>query len=157
MVAGKVRCTARDGLYECRAVNFLAVDSCSLRGVTVEGLEFRGNMYGWNRAVLQTRGSRFAKGMTVAGNTFRYLKTEALRCEGSENVSYSGNRAEDCAMGVVRADNLSRRTRVTGNTFGRCGTDLSNTFAVYCTGTDFTVADNVFRDFGYGAVRTGVW
>lgn len=157
VVAGRVEAPAGEAVYECRAPGFLQLDGCELARVEVEGLEFRGNMQGWHRAVVAVGGSRFGRGMTVRGNTFRYLKTEALRVDSSDNVRFEDNLAADCAAGIVRSDNASRRTAVTGNTFDRCGTGLQNTFCVCCTGTDFVVRGNTFRDFGYGAVRTGVW
>ena len=37
------------------------------------------------------------------------------------------------------------------------GKRMSNTPCVRCQGTDYRVSDNVFLNFGYGGISTGVW
>lgn len=147
----------QDSLYECRASTFLSIEQSSLESFKVSGIEFKGNAYGWNRGVVMAQGSTFGKGMSLQGNTFRNLKTEALRVDGTDDVSFCGNKVEDCAIGVVRSENNCRRTTVCDNRFVRCGLRFTNSFVVYCTGTDFLVKGNLFEDFGYSAIRSGVW
>lgn len=144
-------------LYECRVSTFLSVEDSRLGSLAVSGVTFKGNAYGWNRAVLMLKNAKLEKGVSVKDNVFCNLKTEALRLWETDNVAFSGNRSEDCSSGIVRSENDCVGTLVEGNLFQKCGTGLYNTFLVYCVGTDFRVSGNRFVDFGYCAVRTGVW
>ncbi len=143
--------------YECRVSTFMSVEDSRLGSLAVSGITFKGNAYGWKRAVLMFRNAKTEGGVSVKGNVFCNLKTEALRLSGTDGVTFSGNKSENCSSGIVRSENDCAGTSVEGNLFLKCGTGLSNTFAVYCIGTDFCVSGNRFVDFGYCAVRAGVW
>lgn len=149
--------SSKGTLYECRVSTFMNVEKSSLKGLEVSGITFNGNAYGWERAVMTVKNSKFGEGMTVKDNTFRNMKTEVLHLAKTDGVTFSANKAENCALGVLWSDNDCTKTTVTGNSFVNCNTGLTNTSCVHCSGTDFTVSENRFTDFGYCAVGTGVW
>lgn len=156
MADGRIRTEAKS-LFECRNATFLSLKDCHLRSFRIEGITFAGNAdVIWNGALITCADSRFRKGFYVARNMFRNMKNTVVSMRNTDNLFFEHNSIENCALGVVEALNDCANATVAHNTFRRCGTRLTNSPVVHVNGSSYHVHDNLFEDFGYTAISSGV-
>ena len=142
--------------YECSANNFLNVDGVGLKSFRMEGVDFRGCAYTVWKGLIRFNGIK-AERIEVRNCSFRGCRSVVLNICGS-----SGFLCEDCLFednhdGCIVSDNASEGSRVLSCTFRGGGGSWTNVMEVRMEGKDFRVADNVFSDFGYGAVSAGLY
>lgn len=156
-IIGKQVRTSSSSLRECRNGTFVHVKDCSFNSFRLEKIAFIGNANSrWQCSLLRFENVTSRNGISLLHNDFSSLKTLAVSLDKTDNVSFKGNNAEDCALGILRSGNDCRNTKVENNTFQRCGTRLTNIPIVQVCGTDYLVKKNVFADFGYTGISIGV-
>ncbi|MBQ0074363.1 MAG: right-handed parallel beta-helix repeat-containing protein, partial [Prevotella sp.] len=149
--------TESQRILECRYSTFLSIDDCEFRAITVENITFTGNAKNYHEsALINCRNTTMEDGLHISNNTFRHLKSYAVYITATDDVTFSNNEVEDCASGILKSCNNCSNTIVSDNTFRRCGTGMTNIPVIQTCGTDYWVKGNVFEDFGYTAVNSGV-
>lgn len=156
-IIGKQIKTSSSSLHECRNGTFINLKDCSFKSFSVEKIVFIGNANArWKCSLLQFENVICRNGVRLLHNEFSSLKTLAVSLDKTDNVSFKDNKAENCALGILRSGNDCRSTKVENNTFQRCGTRLTNIPVVQVCGTDYLVRKNVFADFGYTGISIGM-
>lgn len=143
-------------LHECRNTTFLNIKDCTFKEIKIKGISFIGNTYNWEKFLLQASNCSVSNGMSVTNNTFKNIKTLVLYVDKTDNVAFKSNKAENCALGILKSCNNCRNTKVINNHIERCGTRLSNIPMIQTIGTNYCVRGNVISDFGYSALNSGV-
>ena len=85
------------------------------------------------------------------------MRGSIISVSASPNVTIDNNHFEDGYYYGIWSNNESVNTVVEKNNFKSMGKRMHNTTCVGCLGTDYRISDNVFLNFGYGGIRTGVW
>lgn len=156
-IIGKQIRTSYPNLRECRNGTFINVKDCSFKSFRVEKIDFIGNANArWQCSLLRFENVTSRNGVSLLHNKFSSLKTLAVSLDKTNNVSFKDNKAENCALGILRSGNDCRNTKVENNTFQRCGTRLTNIPIVQLCGTDYLVRKNKFADFGYTGISIGM-
>lgn len=139
---------------ECTATHFLQMKNCTLESLTIQGLTFLGNKESNN--YLLTLTSLRADSVTIRACSFIGLGSGAIYSQKTDNLTVTNcTFREGRRYGVLIID--GENPRITKNTFTRMGLALQNSFCIRVSATNFLVAQNTIRDFGYGAIAVGTW
>lgn len=87
---------------------------------------------------------------------FELLENEVVRSVNTPNLYFHNNKVVNCEAGVLSTDNSSPNVCVEKNSFIRTGLNGNMNYAVSCYGSDFLVKDNIFQDFNYVAINSGM-
>lgn len=143
---------AREG----KVKQFVVVDGCHLKSMEMNGLQFLGNSFVENQGALC-----FCKNdcreMVIRNCSFNGIRSNVITLFATPNVSIEDNSFCDCYYQAVMSDNGSAHTIVKGNTFTSMGKRVNNTPCVRCSGENYHIVGNTFIDYGYCAVKVGVW
>ena len=142
----------KDPVHACEAARFLYLCGCHLRSFEIDGLVFKGNA--GHESLLDYYYSQ-AETFEVRNCTFESIMNYAVYLSDTDNMTFEGNTARNCALGVINADIHSKHARILNNRFEGNGNGLMNTCNIVCWGEDFLVADNVLSDFTYAAIGIG--
>lgn len=152
--------TPRFRLYDvskerkCVASCFVDLSNCKYRLFSIRGIDFISNTGGYP---LISMTDVAVEQVSVKKCTFEYIRGNVANFSGTNNVEFDGNIVRNTTGNEVRFVNNCPNVRVTNNTFENCGRSISNTFCVTCWECSYYIANNTFRDFGYGAIGVGIW
>jgi hypothetical protein len=157
---GKISLPANvSSIREGRIQHYFYFENCIFRSITIDGFSFNGNQsnpFVSSRAVLFFN-NVLSKKISIQKCSFCGMKVNAISALSSPNVRIVDNTFSDCYYNAIEIDNNSNNAVVQKNTFNRMGKRMQNSFCVICRGTDYLIADNTFKDFGYSAIGVGVW
>lgn len=139
---------------DCTASRFINLENSSYRSFCMTGLRFDGNKSG--RALLSMTNVE-AEQIIIDGCTFEHIQSCVANISGTGNVTFTHNAVRSTMGNEVHFLNNCVNVRVTDNVFENCGQRIGNTFCIVCREAEYYVANNIFRDFGYGAIGVGVW
>ncbi len=141
---------------EGKSHNFLTIQNCKFSSVDIKGICFIGNAFAESKPAIEIKNS-FCKKIRVHKCSFYGMRGNVISIMASPNVSIDNNLFEDCYYNGIKSNNESANTVVKKNSFKSMGKHMNNTPCVRCQGTNYHVSDNVFLNFGYGGISTGVW
>lgn len=153
--------TPRFRLYDtsqepnCTAARFLTLENCSYRSLSIKGIKFESADKG---NILLHFTSVNAKQIVINSCEFNYIRGNGVGyfCN-TGNVVFDRNFVSNTGGDELFFTYNCQNIRITNNTFKNCGQNISNSFCVRCYEADYYIANNTFRDFGYGAIGVGVW
>lgn len=140
-------------VHQCSASSFLTTNKTKLKQLKIDGLTFVGSAKG---ASLMSLLASDIGVIQINNCSFRLMRNRVIDIHETDNVSISACSFKDCYSTCVYSENGSKNTRVTECVFSNNGKDFTQHHCVWCMGEDFYVANNVFIDFSYAAIRTGV-
>lgn len=140
---------------KCGAARFLTMENCTYRSLIIKGLVFRGSSDDNNLLHFTNVNS---KQITINDCVFDYIRGNGVASfNKTENVSFTKNVIKNTGGDELFFMNNCLNVRVTNNLFENCGQIISNSFCVRCYESEYYIANNTFKDFGYGAIGVGVW
>lgn len=140
-------------VHRSRASRFLTLWGGSLGRLEIRNFHFAGN--GGTDYLIQLFRTEM-ESAEVSGCRFSGLQDRALSTHYIRNVSFRDNAVEDCFRMVLYLDMFSPGARVYGNTFRNIGCAFDGTAVMESLGADMHVHDNVFVDFTYAGILTGI-
>ncbi len=151
---GKVWYEKDKRIHECLASCFLHLSDNAYKSFTLSGLHFIGNK-GRNQ-LLQIFNTK-AEQIVINSCLFEGIRNLVLSADQTDNLLFKENRLSNCSSFGIRSSNSCGNTTVIDNEFDHIGKDMSQTSCVCCKGSNYYVAHNTFRNFGYSAIDIGVW
>ena len=147
-------------VHVCETQTFMTDVWGQLQKLDIKGFVFLGNkMTGdvnSSASSLLVLNNVKAEEITVTNCRFIGQNSRVVAISKTANVRIEGNYfAQNFQDGVV-SYNSSENTRIVGNEFEYNGENLSASRCVTCSGTNYYVAENTFRNFGYCAISVGV-
>ena len=142
-------------VWEGLTHNFVAIRNCKFASVDIDGIQFRGNAYKESSYAISIKRTE-CKNIRIRRCSFRGMRGNVISISESPNVRIANNRFEECYRYGIRSSNESVNTVVENNYFESMGKAMVNTKCVRCQGTDYRVSDNIFLNFGYGGISTGI-
>ena len=135
--------------------NFMTLKNCRFSSVEITGIQF------WGGAFLQSNPAVIIKkseceSIRIHKCGFYGMRGNVVSITASPNVRVDNCQFEDCYQYGVKSNNESANTVVEKNSFNSMGKRMDNTYCVRCQGTNFRVSDNIFINYGYGGIFTGV-
>lgn len=143
-------------VWEGKTHNFLTLQNCKFSSVEIKGIQFHGNAFAESRPAIYIKNTA-CKRIRIHKCGFYGMRGSVISVLASSNVNIDNNHFEDGYYYGIWSNNESANTVVKKNTFKSMGKRMHNTPCVNCLGTDYRVSDNVFLNFGYGGIRTGIW
>ena len=143
-------------VWEGRTRNFLTIKNCKFSSVDIKGIQFLGNAFEESNPAIYIRNT-VSKKIRIHKCGFYGMRGSIISVSASPNVTIDNNCFEDGYHYGIWSNNESANTVVEKNNFKSMGKRMHNTPCVGCQGTNYRISDNVFLNFGYGGIRTGVW
>ena len=143
-------------VWEGRTHNFLTIKNCKFSSVDIKGIQFLGNAFAESNPAIYIRNTE-SKKIRIHKCGFYGMRGSIISVSASPNVTIDNNHFEESYYYGIWSNNESANTVVEKNSFKSMGKRMHNTPCVGCLGTNYRVSDNVFLNFGYGGIRTGVW
>ena len=142
--------------WEGRIHNFLTFRNCKFSSVEIKGIQFLGNAFEDSNPAIYIRNT-VSKKIRIHKCGFYGMRGSIISVSASPNVTIDNNHFEESYYYGIWSNNESANTVVEKNSFKSMGKRMNNTTCVGCLGTNYRVSDNVFLNFGYCGIRTGVW
>lgn len=133
---------------------FLYLENCSYRYIKVSGIRFSCNKE--ESALIEIRNVK-TESVNICNNTFDHIRGNVCLVVNSDNVLFDGNNVRDTEGHELKFIRGCKSIQVTNNIFENCGKRLGQTFCINCGETEYYIAKNIFRDFGYCAIGVGIW
>ena len=143
-------------VWEGKTYNYLTFQNCKFAIVEVNGIQFHGNAFAESHPAISIRNTACKK-IRIHKCGFYGMRGSIITVSASPNVKIDNNQFADSYYYGIWSNNGSANTVVEKNSFKSMGKRMHNTKCVGCLGTNYRVSDNVFLDFGYCGIRTGVW
>lgn len=143
-------------VWEGKTYNYLTFQNCKFAIVEVNGIQFHGNAFAESHPAISIRNTACKK-IRIHKCGFYGMRGSIINVSASPNVKIDNNQFADTYYYGIWSNNGSANTVVEKNSFKSMGKRMNNTTCVGCLGTNYRVSDNVFLNFGYGGIRTGVW
>lgn len=157
IIGGKVRLPSGvTSVWEGRTHNFLTIKNCKFSSVDIKGIQFLGNAFAESNPAIYIRNT-ISKKIRIHKCGFYGMRGSIISVSASPNVTIDNSHFEESYHYGIWSNNESANTVVEKNSFKSMGKRMHNTICVGCQGTNYHVSDNVFLNFGYGGIRTGVW
>ncbi len=145
-----------DSVHECAASCFLVVSpGSSLKAVDISDLSFIGNKRNGENGLIEFYLAKLGKAVVHNCRFENIYSDKAVYSRNSDNLVVSECTFINCQYSGASSSHKSSNTQITGNIFENCGLAITNAPCVSCSGKDYYIADNVFRDFAYSAVNVG--
>jgi len=144
-------------IHVCDGGSFLKIHASQLGRVRVTGISFLGASSMADQTSLIGVSSSGFQMLRFDGNRFVGIHNIGINLIGVSNVVIENNMFRDCYKTLINADNTSNNIRVVGNVFVHCGLRMNQDYCASIYGSDYSISNNVFCDFGYSAIRIGVW
>ena len=142
-------------VYLADASSFMSIQSTRLHNLTIKGIKFLGSKY--------SDQPLFCFKYVIAEN-IEFVKCmfigqcgKIMNIYSTDNLYFHDNIVKDNYDWGIEIDNLCSNAYVVNNTFENNGTNLSYNRCVSCSGKDYYIANNSFKNFGYCAISLGVW
>lgn len=142
-------------VWEGSSHSFMVFRNCVFASIDIEGIQFWGNAYKESSYAISIKDTE-CKSIRLHGCGFRGMRGNVINVSGASNVRIDNNQFEECYRYGIRSSNESINTVVENNHFESMGKAMLNTKCVRCQGANYRVANNVFVNFGYGGISTGV-
>lgn len=147
-------------VHVCEAQTFLTDVWGQLQRLDINGFVFLGNKTTGDEnssaSSLLVLNNVKAEEISVTDCRFVGQNSRVIAISKTAGVRIEKNYFEHNFQGGIVSYNSSTDTRIVGNEFEYNGEDLSASRCVTCSGTDYCVAENTFRNFGYCAISVGV-
>lgn len=143
-------------VWEGKTHNFLTFRNCKFSSVEIKGIQFLGNAFEDSNPAIYIRNTVSNK-IRIHKCGFYGMRGSIISVSASPNVIIDNNQFADTYYYGIWSNNGSANTVVEKNSFKSMGKRMNNTTCIGCLGTNHRVSDNVFLDFGYCGIRTGVW
>ena len=143
-------------VWEGKTHNFLTFRNCKFSSVEIKGIQFFGNAFEDSNPAIYI-GNTVSNKIRIHKCGFYGMRGSIISVSASPNVIIDNNQFADTYYYGIWSNNGSANTVVEKNSFKSMGKRMNNTTCVGCLGTNYRVSDNVFLNFGYGGIRTGVW
>lgn len=143
-------------VWEGKSHNFLTIKNCKFSSVEIKGIQILGNAYSKSIPAVLIKDTE-CKSIRIHKCSFYGMRGNVISVTASLNVSIDNCQFEDCYHYGIKSNNESANTVVEKNSFTSMGKRMNNTPCVRCQGINYRVSDNVFLNFGYGGISTGVW
>ena len=143
-------------VWEGKTYNYLTFQNCKFAIVEINGIQFHGNAFAESHPAISIRNTACKK-IRIHKCGFYGMRGSIINVSASPNVKIDNNQFADTYYYGIWSNNGSANTVVEKNSFKSMGKRMNNTTCVGCLGTNYRVSDNVFLDFGYCGIRTGVW
>ncbi len=143
-------------VWEGKTYNYLTFQNCKFAIVEVNGIQFHGNAFAESHPAISIRNTACKK-IRIHKCGFYGMRGSIINVSASPNVKIDNNQFADTYYYGIWSNNGSANTVVEKNSFKSMGKRMHNTKCVGCLGTNYRVSDNIFLDFGYCGIRTGVW
>lgn len=143
-------------VHSCEKCSFLRVWNSRFLKFSLEGFRFVGNCYNSSlNALLDFKESR-AESFVVSNCYFCGIKSQLFLINNTDNVFFMSNIVEYCYNFGIASYNGCSNTTVVNNVFHDNGLGLQQDYAVCCMGENYYVANNIFYNFPYSAIRIGL-
>ena len=156
---GKIKVSSRKDIYRSDASVFLNIKGSHLGSLTVKGLTFRGNRFDPTDSakdnVILLYCSKIGS-TEISDCAFRSVRSLGIRIVYVDNVTVRNCTFSGCYRGCIYSQNGSKNTKVLDNLIENSGLAGDNFQAVSCHGEGFLIKGNTFRDYGYGAISSGI-
>lgn len=138
----------------CTASTFIRIGGNTIRSFCIKGIDFRGNKAGTSLFEISNVN---ADQIAISDCRFDAIRGGVLSCVNTNNVLL-----EKCTIKNTMGNEVSfkrgcKNAQVIKNIFENSGQGLGNTLCIRCNESEYYIADNTFRDFGYCAIAVGVW
>lgn len=150
-----VTCPAKDkAVYLCSASNFLTSFKTELKSLTIQGLTFLGGRSAIP-PLLYFHTTNY-KRIEISNCNFIGQKNRLLNFNFSQNLLFTNNVVKENYTDCISCFNATLNTFFTDNVFENNGLSLSSNRCVSCSGRNYYIARNTFKDFGYCAISVGM-
>lgn len=146
--------TSLQSIHECQTSRFLSIENLFCSSFSLTGIRFVGNSV--ESELIGINNSNFRK-CTISNCSFESVQSTVIRIKDSENVCIEKNSFSRLYNYGIQVANGSSNIEIMDNTFCDCGLALTNSFCVQCAAENYYIANNTFRNFGYGAIGIGVY
>lgn len=138
---------------------FLRIWKSLFKSFGIENISFVGNNEKSN--LFSVSESSFYEDFIVDHCSFSSLRGGGLYFKSTDNVVIRDNSFENIDNAnykfLILTDKNCEKVTIEKNLFNRCGLSLSYSICVFCEGGDYLISDNTFVDFGYCAIRCGLY
>lgn len=145
-----------NSIREGKVQTFIDIENCVLKNIEILNLNFHGNGARNNNALFYFN-KVDSKKCEIRKCGFIGMRSGVIRIISSSNIYIENNSFKDCYYYGILSDNTSANTHVENNLFYEMGKSIQNSFCITCSGEDFSIKNNSFKDFGYGGIAVGVW
>lgn len=142
-------------VYLGNASNFLTIDESQFRQFILNGITFLGNKPE-GEALIKIRNSRPVN-LEICNCFFIGQRGEIIKEEYGNNLYFHDNYVSDNYVWGIDINSSSSNTIVENNIFENNGLGLSYARCVSCSGDNYFIARNKFKNFGYCAISIGAW
>ena len=143
---------------QCNVKTLFHLSKSNLQYVEVMGFNICGNRATYHnhpQSLIYLAQSSFQSGFYVHDCTFSSLKSQALNASNTNNIQLSNNKLEYLYDQGFDIDNSCSNIYITNNEFSYSGLDLDIDGCVRCAGREYYIGHNIFRNFGYSAIKLG--
>ncbi|MBQ9523625.1 MAG: right-handed parallel beta-helix repeat-containing protein [Bacteroidaceae bacterium] len=153
-VQGVINRSSERVIHQCEAGFFIFLQNCSMKRLAIEGFRVIGC-----RADCQTIRFRNmkAESIIISNLTLSGARGMTIYAESTDNVIIKNCEFYDNYRDVVNISNTCNNSVIKNNLFYNNGKGVVNSFCIICRGGNYLIANNVIRDFNYGAIGVGVW
>ena len=95
--------------------------------------------------------------ISISHCEFKSLQVAAINVTSTNNVFIRNCDFEDCYSYCIYQDRSSRGLDIHDCIFNNVNKRITFSKAIFCSGTDFHVYNNVISNFGYCAIAAGIW
>lgn len=141
-------------IYSCESSRFLYIKNSTLSSFTMEGLSFFGNSP--KSDLLELYNCKFEL-CAIDNCSFNSISSTLANIINTNNFLFSNNYVYGCANKGINVTNDCSNTYILGNLFENNGCSLFQNTCIHCSGNDYLVSDNIFKNFSYSAISLGVW
>lgn len=143
-------------MWMCINSNLLNVYKCQFDKVSFKNITVEGNNNKTNSSSLLFFDRVALNGLIIDNCKFNKIQSHCIYANDCTNIVISNNQFTNIGRYsnyISNCQNIS----IIGNLYKSVNTSLTNTFAIRCSGTNFYIAGNTLKDFGYGGIGAGVW
>lgn len=138
---------------------FLSIGNTLLNSLIIENISFLGNNS--NSNLFSVSESSFHEDFIVRHCSFSSMRGGLLYFKSTDNIVISNNSFTDIYNSnykfLIFSDKNCKSITIERNLFNRCGLSLNYSICVFCEGGNYIIRDNTFVDFGYCAIRCGLY
>ena len=138
---------------------FLRIGKSHFNSFVIDSISFVGNKEDGD--LISVSESSFHEDCIVKHCSFSSMRGGILCFKSTDNILISDNSFTNVDNSnyryLVSTDKNCENTIVERNLFNKCGFSLSYSICVFCEGGNYIIRDNTFVDFGYCAIRCGLY
>lgn len=156
VIDGRVKlCDSLKSVYLGDASSFISLQSSEFRQFVVEGITFLGNKQSSDALIKLSYFRTY--NIEFTGCRFIGQMGEIISTDYSDNLYFHDNYVADNYAWGINVNSSSSNITIENNTFENNGIGLSYARCVSCSGNNYYIAHNTFKNFGYCAISIGAW